>query len=96
MRNIKFITQHCAMDFHIVFHTKIGINICERRSNMLPFANQASSFHLWEHGFPVVLRVRMTLRIKKRANIFLQVILRCRFTVLRSDMNRGFVRSRNG
>ena len=37
MGDIKFVVQHCGMYVLVVFHTKIGINICEWRSSMLPF-----------------------------------------------------------
>ena len=76
MRNIKFGMQDSAMYFLIVFHTKIGINICEGRSSMLSFADQASSFNLWEYGFPIVLRVRMTSRIERRANVSVRALFR--------------------
>ena len=81
------------MYFLIVLYIKVGINIYEGRGSMLSFVNQASSFNLWEHGFPIVLRIRMTLRIKKRAYIFVRALFRCRFAVLMSNMNRGFSRS---
>ena len=84
MRYVKVFTKHATMYRLIIFDAKVWVDVSQGRRRVKAFAYKASSLHLWEHGFPVVLRVWMSSVTKQRADIGVFSFLRSGLVMLRS------------
>jgi len=85
--NVKVFTKHATVYRLIVFDAKVWVNVSQGRRRVTAFAYKASSLHLWEHGFPVVLRIGMSSVTKQRADIVVFPLFRSRLAMLRSKAN---------